>query len=50
LSAPVRSGSEVVYLNGLLQEAGVEYTVAGSVVSFTTAPQTGDKVVIYGVY
>jgi len=50
LSAPVRSGSEVVYLNGLLQEAGVEYTVAGSVVSFVAAPQSGDKVVIYGVY
>jgi len=50
LADAVRSGSETVYLNGLLQEAGVEYTVAGSVITFATAPSTGDKVVIYGVY
>jgi hypothetical protein len=50
LSASVRVGSETVYLNGLLQEAGVDYTVAGAVVTFGSAPQAGDKVVIYGVY
>ena len=50
LNEEVRAGSETVYLNGLLQEAGVEYTVAGSVVTFTTAPLAGDKVVIYGVF
>ena len=50
LADAVRSGSETVYLNGLLQEAGVEYTVAGNVITFATSPSNGDKVVIYGVY
>ncbi len=50
LSSSVRGGSETVYLNGLLQEAGVDYTVAGDVIAFTSVPQTGDKVVIYAVY
>ena len=49
LTTSVRVSSETVYLNGLLQEAGVEYTVAGDVITFASAPQTGDKVVIYGV-
>jgi hypothetical protein len=50
LADAVRSESETVYLNGLLQEAGVEYTVAGNVITFATSPSNGDKVVIYGVY
>jgi hypothetical protein len=50
LSSSVRGGSETVYLNGLLQEAGVDYTVAGDVITFTSVPHTGDKVVIYAVY
>ena len=50
LASSVRGGSETVYLNGLLQEAGVDYTVAGDVITFTSVPQTGDKVVIYAVY
>jgi len=50
LTNTVRANSETVYLNGLLQEAGVDYTCDGNVVTFTSAPQTGDKVVIYGVY
>ena len=49
LTTSVRVNSETVYLNGLLQEAGVEYTVASGVITFASAPQTGDKVVIYGV-
>jgi hypothetical protein len=50
----VKEGSEQVYLNGLLLEAG-DYTptlVNGMVtgVTFGAAPATADKVVFYGVY
>jgi hypothetical protein len=50
LNDPVRANSEAVYLNGILLEVVNDYTLDGSVVIFTSAPQTGDKVVIYGVY
>lgn len=43
-AAPV-SGSEHVYLNGLLQESGAsnDYTVSGATLTFLTAPSTGEK-------
>jgi len=51
----VRTGSEAVYLNGLLQIVNEDYTltmsegkVAG--ISFYEAPLTGSKVNAYGVY
>ncbi len=50
LETGTRAGSDTVYLNGLLQEADVDYTISAGVVTFTSAPQSGDKVVIYGVY
>jgi hypothetical protein len=40
------SGSEHVYLNGLLQEpgAGNDYTISGGTITYLTAPLTGDKI------
>lgn len=40
------SGSEEVYLNGLLQEpgAGNDYTISGATITYLTAPVTGDRV------
>lgn len=40
------AGSEHVYLNGLLQEpgAGNDYTIAGTAITYLSAPQTGDKI------
>jgi hypothetical protein len=40
------AGSEHVYLNGVLQDSGAgnDYTIATTVVTFSTAPATGDKV------
>lgn len=40
------AGTEEVYLNGLLQEpgAGNDYTIASAVITYLTAPLTGDKV------
>lgn len=39
------SGSEHVYLNGLLMEpgAGNDYTISGSTLTFATAPLTGEN-------
>jgi hypothetical protein len=44
-NAPV-SGSEHVYLNGLLQESGAsnDYTITGANITFIVAPLTGEKV------
>jgi len=46
----IKYGSESVYYNGLLQEAGVDYTISMSgTISFTDAPKLGTKVIVYGV-
>ena len=34
-----------IYMDGVLQTPGVEYTLAGKVITFTTAPETGLNVV-----
>jgi hypothetical protein len=43
LSSTPTSGSEQVFLNGLLQEAGVsgDYTISGDTITFGVAPKTG---------
>jgi hypothetical protein len=51
----VKLDSEQVYLNGLLQVAGVDYTatIAGNRITgieFGTAPATIDSVIFYGVW
>ena len=48
LSNTPLSASLDVYLNGLRQEdgSGKDYTVAGTTVTFATAPDTGDILVI----
>lgn len=40
------SGSEEVYLNGLLQEpgAGNDYTISGATITYLAAPLTGDRI------
>ena len=35
-----------IYMDGVLQTPGVEYTLSGNVVTFTTAPETGLNVVL----
>jgi hypothetical protein len=44
-NAPV-SGTEMVFLNGILQEpgAGNDYTISGATITYLTAPLTGDKI------
>jgi hypothetical protein len=56
-SDALRSSSEAVYLNGLLQIAGDDYTLTNSGTSsmcigvvFDEAPAAGSKVTAYGVY
>lgn len=40
------SGTEHVYLNGLLQESGTgnDYTISGATITYLTAPLTGEKI------
>ncbi|MFZ5985498.1 MAG: hypothetical protein ACOYWZ_00005, partial [Bacillota bacterium] len=39
------TGTETVYLNGLLQEpgAGNDYTISGTTITYLSAPLTGDR-------
>jgi hypothetical protein len=48
LAATPVAGSEEVYLNGVLQDSGVsdDYTISGDTITYNTAPQTGDKVLV----
>jgi hypothetical protein len=50
LTSAVRTGSEAIYLNGLLQVTGDDYTVNGTTLTFVAAPEAGDKVMVYGMY
>lgn len=40
------TGTEMVYYNGVLQDAGSgnDYTISGGTITFTFTPQTGDKI------
>jgi hypothetical protein len=37
------SGSEHIYLNGVLQDAGDDYVLVGDTITFAFAPEIGDK-------
>jgi hypothetical protein len=50
LGSAVRVGSEAIYLNGLLQVTGDDYTIDGTTLTFVAAPEAGDKVAVYGMY
>ena len=42
------AGTEQVFLNGLLQDEGAsdDYTISGGTITYNTAPQTGDRLVV----
>ena len=46
-STPV-AGTEQVFLNGILQDAGAsdDYTIAGGTITMASAPETGDKILV----
>lgn len=46
-STPI-SGTEMVFLNGILQNAGSgnDYTISGSTITFAQAPKTGDVILV----
>jgi len=39
-----KSGTEEVYLNGLLQDPTNDYTISTNTITFVAAPKTGDKI------
>lgn len=47
-AAPV-ANSLLVFLNGLAQLPGTDYTLSSATITFTTAPQTGDQIMVMGV-
>jgi hypothetical protein len=49
LGTPVRTGSELVYLNGLLLTPSEDYTMNGNDVEFSIAPAATDTISAYGV-
>lgn len=51
LASTPLANSVQVFLNGLLQESGSgkDYTLTGSTISFTTAPETGDILIVHYV-
>jgi len=47
-NSPSPAGSESVFVNGILQDEGAsdDYTIAGATITFATAPQADDKVLV----
>jgi hypothetical protein len=47
-NAPAPVGSEMVFLNGLLQTATVDYNISGVTITFTSgnAPELGSTLVV----
>lgn len=51
LGNAVSTGSDMIYINGLLMSpGGNDYTLSGTSVTFTVAPQTNDLLQAIGVY
>lgn len=46
LNAVPLGDSESVYLDGILQERNIEYTMAGLIIHFLVAPMIGDKITV----
>lgn len=43
-TAPSYNSSLQVFLNGLIQRQGIDYTISGTTITFTTAPSLGQRV------
>ena len=50
ITQDVISGSEFLYINGVFQKIGVDYTRTGTSISMTTAPVTWDTLYFKGMY
>lgn len=46
-SAPTSNASVEVYLDGLFQRQGVDYTIVGTTITFTAAPLPGQFVDVF---
>jgi hypothetical protein len=47
-ATPVYDKALFVYQNGLIQRQGTDYTISGTSISFTDAPNSGTR--IYAIY
>ena len=46
---PINDQQLIVAVNGLVQVPGIDYTVSGTTIIFTTAPSSGDTVYVVGL-
>ena len=46
---PINDQQLIVAINGLVQVPGIDYTVSGTTIIFTTAPSSGDTVYVVGL-
>ena len=46
---PINDQQLIVAINGLVQVPGIDYTVNGTTIVFTTAPVSGDTVYVVGL-
>ena len=46
---PINDQQLIVAVNGLVQVPGIDYTVSGTTIVFTTAPSSGDTVYVVGL-
>lgn len=48
-SVPHSNKAVMVFINGLMQRQGIEYTISGSTITMTQAPLTGQDIFIFYV-
>lgn len=48
-SVAATAASLLVFVNGIRQRPTTDYTYSGSTITFTTAPETGDDIAVYGM-
>lgn len=46
-SAPTSAGSVEVFLDGLFQRQGIDYTIAGTLITFAVAPNFGQLLDVF---
>lgn len=49
LSAAPTAASLIVWVNGLRQRPTTDYTLSGTTITFTTPPETGDTIAVFGI-
>ena len=46
-TTPIANEGVIVFLNGIAQYNGIDYTVSGTTITFTNAPASGSSIFVY---